>query len=335
MEEKTYALNPGRIKTTVIAFIVMLLGSSILDLIIFQPIPNGTLPVNIAGVVLLSAVIGVLVFFINKEAYLKICENGVDHIVGKKEAHYPFADFLGVNVIKHSTNGIYTGTTRYMKFRVPGKDDKTVNINCSRLKAAQFDEIVAHLSKNEFAQSESKEELENLFDTEKLFDIPKETIIKKNKSKSLLVNVVVIVTAIILELVMYFACREISILTAILVCAVIAVITGVVIALRVKMFAKFRNQVPERITIDNYTLAVDGRTFPAERTIKVVMTLPNDDTKDRILLITTNDKTVARYSFARLNNMDPAESYSEYSKLYSMIKYWCLQRDISFMASLG
>lgn len=335
MEEKIYKLNSGKVKAVICAVLGSLIGFFILDMFIFQPVPNGTLPLNLAGVVLLSAGIGVLVFFAHRDASIKICENGIDHLVGKKETHYSFSDFLGTNVIKHSTNGIYTGTTRYMKFHVPGTDGKTVQINCSGLKPAEFDELISYLSKNEFKQAENKEAYDDIFETEKLFEIPKDTIIRKNKRKDLLVNVVVIVAAVVLELFMVLAFREISILTTILVCMIVALVTGVVIALRVKQFKKFRNQVPEKITIDNYTLAVDGRTFPSERTIKVVMTPVSYDTKDRVLLITTNDKTVAKYNFARLNNADPDVSYPDYPSLYNNIKLWCLQRDISFMASLS
>lgn len=335
MEEKIYKLNGSKAKSVICSVLVSLLGLFILDMVIFEPIPNGTLPINIVGVVLVSAGIGALVFFVHKDASLKICENGIDHFVGNKETHYTFSDFLGTNVIKHSTNGIYTGTSRYMKFHVPGTENKSVQINCTALKPDQFDELISHLSKNEFKQAENKEALDDLFEKEMLFEIPKETIISKNKSKDLLVNVVVIAVAVILEIFMFLAFKSVSILTTVLLCVIIALITGVVIAIRIKQFNKFRNQVPEKITIDNYTLAVDGRTFPAERTVKIVMTPVSYDTKDRVLLITTNDKTVAKYNFARLNNSDPSVSYPDYPSLYNNIKLWCLQRDINFMASLG
>ncbi len=248
--------------------------------------------------------------------------------------HYSFEDFLGTNVIKHSTNGVYTGTTRYVKLHVPGTENRNVQINCSALKPDQFDEMIAYLSKNEFEQAEETEAAANYFDTEKLFEIPKQTIISKNMSSAVTVNIIIAVAAVILELLFITTLKD-TILTMIIVCLITALIVGAVIAIRVKLFNKFRDQVPEKITLDNYTLAVDGRTFPSERTIKVVMTPPSYDTKDRVLLITTNDKSVASYNFARLKKTDEAMSYPDYPSLYNNIKLWCLQRNISFMASLN
>ena len=334
MEERTYRLNGTRTKSVAVAVLGSLFGLFILDMFLFEPIPNGTLLINMIIVVLLSAGIGVLVYFLHKDRFLKLCEDGIDHISGKNVTHYSFEDFLGTNVIKHSTNGVYTGTTRYVKLHVPGTENRNVQINCSALKPDQFDEMIAYLSKNEFEQAEKTEAAANYFDTEKLFEIPKQTIISKNMSSAVTVNIIIAVAAVILELLFITTLKD-TILTMIIVCLITALIVGAVIAIRVKLFNKFRDQVPEKITLDNYTLAVDGRTFPSERTIKVVMTPPSYDMKDRVLLITTNDKSVASYNFARLKKTDEAMSYPDYPSLYSNIKLWCLQRNISFMASLN
>ena len=334
MEERTYKLNGSRARSVIAVAAGTLFGSFILDMFIFQPIPNGTLPVNIVGIILFTAAIGTLVFFCHKDKSLRLCENGIDHIVGKKETHYSFEDFLGTKVIRNHTNGVYTGTTRFVNFHVPGTENKKVQINCSALKSAQFDEMISYLSKNEFKQAENKEALDDLFDVEMLFDIPKETIVKKNKSAATLINAVIIIVAVILELLFIVMLKE-TVLTMILVCLAVALVAGVVIAIRVKQFNRFRDQVPGKITIDSHTLAVDGRTFPVERTIKIVMTPPSYDIKERLLLITSNDKSVARYSFARLDQSRPEMSYPDYPSLYNNIKLWCLQRDISFMASLS
>lgn len=334
MEERTYRLNGTRTKSVAVAVLGSLFGLFILDMFLFEPIPNGTLLINMIIVVLLSAGIGVLVYFLHKDRFLKLCEDGIDHISGKNVTHYSFEDFLGTNVIKHSTNGVYTGTTRYVKLHVPGTENRNVQINCSALKPDQFDEMIAYLSKNEFEQAEKTEAAANYFDTEKLFEIPKQTIISKNMSSAVTVNIIIAVAAVILELLFITTLKD-TILTMIIVCLITALIVGAVIAIRVKLFNKFRDQVPEKITLDNYTLAVDGRTFPSERTIKVVMTPPSYDTKDRVLLITTNDKSVASYNFARLKKTDEAMSYPDYPSLYNNIKLWCLQRNISFMASLN
>ncbi len=334
MEERTYRLNGTRTKSVAVAVLGSLFCLFILDMFLFEPIPNGTLLINMIIVVLLSAGIGVLVYFLHKDRFLKLCEDGIDHISGKNVTHYSFEDFLGTNVIKHSTNGVYTGTTRYVKLHVPGTENRNVQINCSALKPDQFDEMIAYLSKNEFEQAEKTEAAANYFDTEKLFEIPKQTIISKNMSSAVTVNIIIAVAAVILELLFITTLKD-TILTMIIVCLITALIVGAVIAIRVKLFNKFRDQVPEKITLDNYTLAVDGRTFPSERTIKVVMTPPSYDTKDRVLLITTNDKSVASYNFARLKKTDEAMSYPDYPSLYNNIKLWCLQRNISFMASLN
>ena len=334
MEERTYRLNGTRTKSVAVAVLGSLFGLFILDMFLFEPIPNGTLLINMIIVVLLSAGIGVLVYFLHKDRFLKLCEDGIDHISGKNVTHYSFEDFLGTNVIKHSTNGVYTGTTRYVKLHVPGTENRNVQINCSALKPDQFDEMIAYLSKNEFEKAEKTEAVANYFDTEKLFEIPKQTIISKNMSSAVTVNIIIAVAAVILELLFITTLKD-TILTMIIVCLITALIVGAVIAIRVKLFNKFRDQVPEKITLDNYTLAVDGRTFPSERTIKVVMTPPSYDTKDRVLLITTNDKSVASYNFARLKKTDEAMSYPDYPSLYNNIKLWCLQRNISFMASLN
>ena len=334
MEERSYRINGTKARSILAASLGSLFGLFVLDMFIFEPIPNGTLLINMIIVVLLSAGIGVLVNFLHKDKFLKLCEGGIDHINGKNVTHYSFEDFLGTNVVKHSTNGIYTGTSRYIKFHVPGSENKSVQINCSALKADQFDEMIAYLSKNEFEQAEKTEAVASYFETEKLFEIPKQTIIKKNKSAALTVNAIIIIAAIILEILFIVIFKE-SILTLIIVCLVTALVAGAVIALRIRSFNKFRDQVPEKITLDNYTLAVDGRTFPTERTIKVVMTPPSYDTKDRLLLITTNDKSVATFNFAKLNKNDEGMSYPDYPSLYNNVKLWCLQRNISFMASLS
>ena len=334
MEEKTYKLNGSRIRSVVCTVLGALFGFFILDMFIFEPIPNGTLVINLIGVILLSAALGALVFFCHTDKALRLCENGIDHISGKKETHYSFEDFLGTNVVKHSTNGIYTGTSRYIRFHVPGTENKNIQINCSALKPAQFDEMISYLSKNEFKNAEKTEALDNIFETEKIFEIPKQTIISKNKSSALLANAIIIIIAVILEIFFIYLFKE-SVLTMILVCLILALIAGAVVAIRVKQFNKFRDQVPEKITIDDHTLAVDGRTFPVERTIKVVMTPPTYDIKERVLLITSNDKSVAKYSFAKFDNSKPEMSYPDYPSLYNNVKLWCLQRDISFMASLS
>ena len=345
MEERSYRINGTKARSILAASLGSLFGLFVLDMFIFEPIPNGTLLINMIIVVLLSAGIGVLVNFLHKDKFLKLCECGIDHINVKNVTHYSFEDFLGTNVVKHSTNGIYTGTSnytngiytgtsRYIKFHVPGSENKSVQINCSALKADQFDEMIAYLSKNEFEQAEKTEAVANYFDTEKLFEIPKQTIISKNMASAVTVNIIIAVAAVILELLFITTLKD-TILTMIIVCLITALIVGAVIAIRVKLFNKFRDQVPEKITLDNYTLAVDGRTFPSERTIKVVMTPPSYDTKDRVLLITTNDKSVASYNFARLKKTDEAMSYPDYPSLYNNVKLWCLQRNISFMASLS
>lgn len=334
MEDKIYKLNGSRAKSVVCAVFASLVVLFVADMLLLEPIPNGTFLINMIGVVILSAGIGVLVFFCHSDKSLRLCENGIDHIVGKKETHFNFEDFLGTHVVRNSTNGIYTGSTRYIRLHVPGTENKNVQIDCSALKADQFDEMISFLSKNEFKQAENTEAFDNIFDTEKLFEIPKQTIVNKNKTAALLINAVIIIVAVLLEVFVIRISKD-NILTMIILCLVFALIAGAVITIRIKQFSKFRDQVPEKITIDNYTLAVDGRTFPAERTIKVVMTPPTYNTKERLLLITSNDKTVARYSFAKLNEARPEMSYPDYPSLYNNIKLWCLQRDISFMASVS
>ncbi len=334
MEEKIFNISGSRIKSVIVCFISSLFLLFIFDMIIFKPIPNDTVAVNMILVAVLSVAFAVLAFFLHKDEAIKLCDTGIDYIVGNKTTHYDFKDFLGTKVIKNSYNGITTGYTRHINLHVPGSDNKTTYIDCSYLKAEQFDELIASLSKNDFEQSENKQASEDYFNVEQLFEIPKQTIVSKNRAKSNLANAVIIVCAVILIaffIILFY--DQLSVM--ILITLIIALLTGLIVAVRVWQFKKFRNMIPEKITIDNYTLAVDGRTFSAEHTFKIVMTPPSYDTKDRILVITCDDKTVAKYSFARLNNSKPAMSYPDYPRLYNNIKLWCLQRNKNFMASLS
>lgn len=334
MEEKIFNISGSRIKSVIVCFISSLFLLFIFDMIIFKPIPNDTVAVNMILVAVLSVAFAVLAFFLHKDEAIKLCDTGIDYIVGNKTTHYDFKDFLGTKVIKNSYNGITTGYTRHINLHVPGSDNKTTYIDCSHLKAEQFDELIASLSKNDFEQSENKSASEDYFNVEQLFEIPKQTIVNKNKGRSLAVNAVVIVAAIIFIAFIIISFQD-QLTTMILISLLFALTAGVIVAIRVWQFKKFRNMVPEKITIDNYTLAVDGRTFSAEHTFKIVMTPPSYNTKDRLLIITSDDKTVAKYSFARLNHNNPSLSYPDYPTLYNNIKLWSLQRNINFMASLS
>ena len=95
MEERSYRINGTKARSILAASLGSLFGLFVLDMFIFEPIPNGTLLINMIIVVLLSAGIGVLVNFLHKDKFLKLCEGGIDHISGKNVTHYSFEDFLG------------------------------------------------------------------------------------------------------------------------------------------------------------------------------------------------------------------------------------------------
>ena len=151
-------------------------------------------------------------------------------------------------------------------------------------------------------------------------------------------NLIVIVTAIVAVLLIVFFIAviiEVSPAIAISISVITALLAGLTIALILRALSKTISCVPSRITIDNYNLGIDGKTIDKDKTTKIVMTPPNYDTKDRELKIYMMDGTVHKFKFGRLNQSNPASgTYEDYSSLFSNIKLWSLQRNISFMASL-
>ena len=335
MEEKSYDLNSSKVRTVLLGYFVSFFILAFLDIVFLKPFSNGTFMINFIIVLILAAGISVLLFFIHKDIVIKICSGGVDYIKGDKVTHYSFADFEGTKVVRNYYNGIYTGTSRYLHFHDTEKN-KTVTINCCSLKPEEFDELVAYMGKNEFEQAEKTEATERYFDNEKYFDINKEAIVSDFKSKKILTVAVTGIIAVILVVLLIVVLWEVSIAITIAVSGIIAIAAGFVIGLLLRSVSRFPAKVPSRITIDSHNIAIDGKTFDKEKVARIIMTPSSYDTKDRELFITMTDGTKLKYNFGRLNKAKPTVgTYPDYASLFSNIKLWCLQRNISFMASLS
>ena len=333
MEEKSYRLNMKKIPSV----LCMAFGSFVLffllDMFIFKPIPNGTLPLNLVCVILLAIGLSVLIFFTHKDRFIKISSSGIDIINGKKTQHYEFKDFEGTDVVKHYTNGIYTNTTRAIKLRDTEKN-KVRSIDCTKLKPAEFDELIAYLGKTEFEQVEKTEATETYFDTEKYFEINKDEICAKRKSKNIISIVITLIVAVLLAVFFFAVIFSVDALIAVVSAVICALIAGVIVAIIANNIKKFPASVPARVTIDNYNLGIDGTTIDKEKTAKIIMTPPTYTSKDRVMEIVMSDGTKHKYNFGRLRETTNG-TYPDYPSLFSNVKLWCLQRNISFLASLS
>ena len=333
MEEKSYRLNMKKIPSVLCMAFASFVLLFMLDMFIFKPIPNDTLVINLVFVILLTIGLSVLIFFTHKDRFIKINSSGIDVINGKKTQHFEFKDFEGTDVVKHYMNGIYTNTTRSIKLRDTEKN-KVRSIDCSKLKPIEFDELIAYLGKTEFEQVEKTEATETYFDTEKYFEINKEQICAKRKSKNITTIVITLIVAVILAVFFFaviFSVEPVIAVAGALLCAVIA---GVVVAVIANSIKKFPASVPARITIDNYNLGIEGTTIDKDKAVKIVMTPPTYDSKDRVMEIFLSDGTKYKYNFGRLSGNNEG-TYADYPSLFSNVKLWCLQRNISFLASLS
>lgn len=333
MQEKTYRLNGKKIPTSILAFFASGFLLFVFDMFIFKPIPNDTFAINMVIVAILTIGITILTFFLHKDRFIKVCADGIDVIAGKDTRHYDFADFEGTDVVKHYTNGIYTNTTRHIKLNYREKN-KILSVNCSALKPAEFDELISYLSKNEFEQAEKTEATERYFDNEKYFDINKDELCARKKKNSTILIVTTLVIAVVLAVFFLAVIFSVSPAIAIVFALVTAIIAGAVTALAVRSLKKYPDSVPSKITIDNYIIGIDGLTIDREKVVKIVMTPIKYNDKDRTLEIFMRDGTKHKYNFGKLTDSDKT-TYTDYPSLYNNIKLWCLQRNISFMASLS
>lgn len=286
----------------------------------------------------ISVVLGIIFAIIAKESYFTVLKDGFEIATGKKVTTYTNADFLGSNVVKHYTNGIYTGTTRELKIK---DGTKTKEISCSHLSRSAFENLVAFLGKKEFEENHDSQVTAGYFDTERFFKVPNNSILKANKLKFFyydFLDASFLIVGIVLLIAWLVTGRDSSVFVLFgSLCLMLAVVIFFAFTLPVIKTYKGVKTIPDHVSFDNNTLAVGPDTYTVDKVTGISMVPGKYQILNRDFVVVTNDGVKHKYSFGRYNpNKEKSKlTYTEYPDLYMTAKLWCLSNNINFQSMLG
>lgn len=280
-------------------------------------------------------VLAIICVIFAKEHYIEILNDGFEITRGNKVTKYAFTDFVGSNVTKNYTNGIYTGTTRELKIK--GKDGKVFNISASKLSEKQFSELVNYLSRSEFKETHDIEVVEGYFDEEKRFSIPRESIIKANKKPVVLWGasfIAATVLCIVLFVVYFLINKSLIFFIPAVVAGGYVLVFGVGEFIPLLKKSRKVMSIPEVVTVDSLGITVDSERYNLDNITNISMVPASyKDILTRDLIFKTKDGNTHKYNFGSAKNT--MTTYEEYDKLYTTIRMLCIAKNISFMSILG
>ena len=262
---------------------------------------------------------------------------------GKKVTEYPISNFAGSHVTRNYTNGVYTGSTRYLKFKNGSKEVKLM----VPLKDEEFAELVSRLG----LRCSGKEDLQDteeaplVFEGFETFEIPRDAFIERNSRKTkrnIIVSIVVFIVAIIICGVIIVLSPQDALFAVIIGCLAVVLFIGLLLA-AVSGNLKFKKNLkstPSKVTVDNEKLMFDNDSYYPSDIASVVMTpsryeQTGKDSEYRVLRIKNNSGDVKTYYFGRTQKGDPKMMYEDYGKLLAALFDWCAIKKIHFLQVLG
>lgn len=329
MSDKKYKLTNRK----ALAIVVFVLIAGLGTIVSVNALSHEAMLLGVIAAFVLGLILAIVSAVCIKELYIRVLDDGFELIKGKTAGKYSFSEFAGSNVVRHYTNGIYTGTTREIK--VIQLNGKVGSIKCNNLSKDQFAELVSYLSAKEFKENHDINVSEDYFKQERFFSINRDSIIKAVKSKVTLWVVIFAVLAVgaLATLIIYLIDDNIAF-------AVIAILVGIfaIIVLFCKVISEISQSkkiktIPDHISIDEYTFAVGDKSFRAEDILTVSMVPSSYEILTRDMVLILKDGSKVKFNFGTSRNTKG--TYEKYDELFSTVKMWCIVKNINFMSILG
>lgn len=300
---------------------------------------------------ILSGGIGaVSAFFIARNAHPSILTLDEDRITlekGKKVESFTYEQFRGTYVQRNYTNGIYTGSTRYLQYAAQNGNVRRMMIPLTKEEFSDIEVFIKNRIRGGAPVSE--EEAEQLadkpaFEGEYNFAIPKEEFISKiNSKKNLCVSVFSAIAAIALIalIVLFFLLDIWSFVAAAAILGAIAIIFAFLAVYMARgNYKKSAQNMPSFVRLNGYTLNIDGREI-APAAVNVITMTPggyesigkDGEFRTMVLDLRNGEKTV--YYFGTTPKGDKKLVYQQYGELQKAVDYWCYVNGVDFRADLG
>lgn len=334
MNDRKFRVSSNKLITSVVALLAGFIGGLALANGIIGISNNAALCLVIAISVALVAAALFLIFV--REYYLQIFEDGFELVKGKKVTKYPFSAFAGSNVTRHYMNGIYYGTSR--EISITQASGKPLKINANNLSKNKFAELVTYLGQTRFTKSHDMEATAEYFKTGHEFIIPNDRIIKANKNRMMVrCGFTIAVFVIFLGMTGYYlATHEDS--AGFFTAYIFAGIGGVVLLFTeaIPSIIAYRKilTLPNRIYVDEYSLAIGDKTLSAGSILNILMVPASYDILTRDMIVITKGNERFKYNFGK-NEHENKRTYADYQNLCNTIELWCIVNKINFMQILG
>jgi len=334
MDNRKFRVSSNKRLTSILAF----LGGFIAGL----AIANGVIGIdkNAAACVIIAAIVAaagaLLCIIFVKEYYLQIFDDGFELVKGKKVTKYPFEAFAGSNVTRHYMNGIYYGTSREISITQLG--GKPLKINANNLSKGKFAEMVTYLGETRFIKSHDMEASAEYFNEGREFRIPNDRIIKANKNKmTAQVGFTVALFAVFIVMGIYYFVNSID-SAGFFTVWIFAGIGGAVLLVTEAVpgliaYNKIKN-LPDRIFLDGYSLAIGDMTLGVGNVLNILMVPADYDIMTRDMTVITKDNKKFRYCFGK-KDYKGKYTYADYDKLLGTVELWCIVNKVNFMSILG
>jgi len=299
--------------------------------------------IMIIGAGACGALVGYLMVSANHQTVIELEGDKFRMTKGKKVTEFPLSDFQGSHVTRNYYNGVYTGSTRSVKYL---RNGKTVSLVVP-LEDEDFTELISRigLRRSGVEDLQDSEEGPLEFPGFEQFDLPVEAFEERNKKvfkRSIIVSVAVFVVALAICIAIPIISPQDSSFAVILGVLAVVLFLVLLIAAFIKnaKFKKNMRSTPAKITVDNTKLVMGDDTYYPDDITSIRMTPASYDStgKDgeyRVLTIKKKSGENKKYYFGRTKKGDEKMMYDDYNKLLVAIFDWCAVKKIHFLQVLG
>lgn len=331
-------------------FLGLIIGGAIGALLIwylFTEILNTytdtTVLIIIIGGGAIGALIGYLCVISNKQTVIELDKDKFRMTRGTKVTEFPLAAFQGSHVTRNYTNGVYTGSTRSLKFLSNGKTKSLV----VPLEDEDFTELVSRIGLRKSGAEDLQDTAEEplVFQGFETLEVPVDAFVERNSKvfkRGIIVSIVVFVVALLICVsLMIFSPQDRSFAVILGLLAVVLLI-ALLIAAVVKnaRFKKNLKTTPRTVTVDDTKLVLGEDSYYPDDIDSIKVTPPsydstNKDNEYRVLTIKKKSGDTKKYYFGRTKKGDEKMMYEDYKKLVVLLFDWCAIKKIHFLQVLG
>ncbi len=338
-----------RLKNRPFAFIGASLIVSILAFILVKYIMTIVPPVLLYQEFIIPVFIGIcagfLIVITDQLVTVEIDDESFTYTKGNKSEKYPLDAFAGTNIVNHYTNGAYSGSDRYLKFKKPNGTIKQIVVP---FKEDEFSDIVSLITKNRRSDEETEEisnKIRESFSTGERIDIPKDAFAQafKSSSRTRIIIGIIFVVISVATCVVAFLKLDLAFFIAV---AVLVGFFGPALAVSIYFYGrketkKALSDTPSYVSFEPSNLIFENDKYDASDIRKIVAVpfsydwLKRGEVEFRTIVITDSNFSEHRYCFGRAPKDDKKMVFEGYKDLICLLEAWCFANNIEIRYKLG